>query len=133
MPNKLKELGLTDVQIAFLEGITDQRGAALWTAADLIGDMDADGVAFLRKLSDPEYANLKKFLMQGKPETFMFLTDLRKDEVNELGNAIENARAVRRVSKLVRWGIMTLIGAIVTFSAIWDKIAPIFKITGGKQ
>ena len=103
---------MTDVQEAFWIGLTDQRVANLWEAADYISDLSAEG---------------KEFLRSAKPETLTFLKELRKDEVEELGNAIENARAFRRGGRLLRWSIVTLFGTFVGMSVIWDKISALWK------
>ncbi len=107
--------------------MTTQRFANLLEVADIVGDMQADGIEILRKIGEPEYKNLRKFMREGRPETFEFLAGLRSDEVGELNSAIENARAFRRAGKLVRWGIVTLFGAFVGMSIIWDKVASWIK------
>jgi len=91
--------------------------------------MKADGLEILRKIGDDEYRDLRKFLREGRPETFEFLAELRADEVGELNNAIENARAFRRAGKLMKWGIVTLFGTFVGMSVIWDKIASWLKVS----
>lgn len=106
-----------------LKMMTTQRFTNLMDLADIIGDMESDGIEILRKLGDPDYKNLRKFLREGKPETFEFLAGLRKEEVGELGNAIENARALRRSGKLVRNTAIALAGGFVTFAAAGDKLA----------
>ncbi len=110
-----------------LRMMTTQRFANLLEVADIVGDMQADGIEILRKIGEPEYKNLRKFMREGRPETFEFLAGLRSDEVGELNSAIENARAFRRAGKLVRWGIVTLFGAFVGMSIIWDKVASWIK------
>jgi len=112
-----------------LKMLTTQRFANLLEVADLIGDMSADGVEVIRKIGDADHKDLRKFLREGRPETFEFLAGLRKDELDELGNAIENARAFRRAGKLVRWGIVTLFGTFVGVSWLWDKLVPWLKIS----
>lgn len=106
-----------------LRMMTTQRFANLLEVADVVGDMDAEGVEFLRRIGGREGDNMRRFLREAKPETFEFLAELRKDELEELGNAIENARAFRRAGRLVRWGIVTLFGAFVGMSIIWDKVS----------
>jgi len=110
-----------------LKMLTTQRFANLLEIADLVGDMSPDGVEVIRKIGDADHKDLRKFLREGRPETFEFLAGLRKDELDELGNAIENARAFRRAGKLVRWGIVTLFGTFVGVSWLWDKISPLLK------
>ena len=120
----------TDVQRAFWKGLTDQRAANIWEMADLIGDMNNDGIEFLRSMGGKDHRPLQKFLLEAKDETFTFLTDLRSDELKELSNAIENARAFRRGGRLLRWGIVTLFGTFVGITIIWDKVSAFLK--GGK-
>lgn len=110
-----------------LKMMTTQRFANLMEVADIIGDMGADGLDILRKIGDPDYKNMRRFLREGKPETFEFLSELRKEELGELNNAIENARAFRRAGRLVRWGIITLFSAFVGMSIIWDKVSALLK------
>ncbi len=59
-----------------LKMMTTQRFANLLEVADIVGDMQADGIEIIRKLGDPEYRNLRKFLREGRPETFEFLAGL---------------------------------------------------------
>lgn len=106
-----------------LKMMTTQRFANLMDLADVIGDMGADGVEILRKLGDPDYKNMRKFLREAKSETFEFLAGLRPEEVGELGNAIENARALRRSAKMVRNTAIALGGGFIAFAAAGDKIA----------
>ena len=103
---------ITAAQWAVLSAFTDQRCANLLEAADFIADL-------------PE--ETKTALMQGDKGTWEFLRRLRPDELNELGNAIENARAFRRAGKMVRWSIVTLFGTFVGMSVIWDKVSWLWK------
>lgn len=102
---------ITPAQWAVLQALTDQRCVNLMEAIDFIADLP------------PE---TKIALMQGDKETWTFLRRLRPEELTELGNAIENARAFRRAGKLVRWTIITLFGAFVGMSVIWDKVSALF-------
>jgi hypothetical protein len=112
VPNTLKFPEVTQAQWAVLQALTDQRCANLMEAADFIADL-------------PE--ETKNALMQGDKETWVFLRRLRPEELGELGNAIENARAFRKAGKMVRWSIVTLFGAFVGMSVIWDKISFLWK------
>ena len=111
-----------------LKMMTTQRFANLLEVADIVGDMNADGIEIIRKIGNADNRDLRRFLRESTPETFKFLAGLRADEVGELNSAIENARAFRRAGKLVRWGIVTLFGTFVGMSLIWDKLlSPWFK------
>lgn len=108
----LKFPEITQAQWAVLSALTDQRCVNLMEAADFVADL-------------PE--ETKNALMQGDKEMWVFLCRLRPEELSELGNAIENARAFRRAGKMVRWSIVTLFGAFVGMSVIWDKISLLWK------
>jgi len=77
---------LTDVQAAFLKGMTDQRAANMWDAADFIADLSPDTKDFLRKADKQKIeqldATLKfmnatgivwKFLLAGGVTIFGFV------------------------------------------------------------
>ena len=106
---------LTKAQWSYLEAITDQRITNALEAADFISDLSKEA---------------KDFLQNSKPGTLTFFKDLRDDEIKELGNAIENARAFRRGGRLLRWGTLTLFGTFVGMTVIWDKVSALLK--GGK-
>lgn len=108
----LKFPEITQAQWAVLSALTDQRCVNLLEAADFIADL-------------PE--ETKNALMQGDKETWVFLRRLRPEELSELGNAIENARAFRRSGKMVRWSIITVFGAFVGMTVIWDKVSLLWK------
>jgi hypothetical protein len=48
-----KSVDLTEPQRVLLTTLTDQRVANLINLADVIGDMNVDGLEFLRRLGDP--------------------------------------------------------------------------------
>ncbi len=121
MPLDHEISGEEDIVQWRLRMMTTQRFANVLELADIIGDMKADGIDVLRKIGDDEHKGLRKFLREARPETFEFLTELRSDEVGELNNAIENARAVRRAGKLFKWGIITFFGIFIGFMTFWEK------------
>lgn len=123
---------LTDTQLAFIRGLTDQRVANIWSMSDLVGDFNPSVMEFMRCLGDLEHKPLMKFMLESRAETFTFLAGLRPDELEELGNAIENARAIRRGGRLLKWSIVTLFGTFVGMSVIWDKVSVLFQLKGGK-
>lgn len=103
---------LTRAQWGVLNALTDQRCVNLMEAIDFISDL-------------PE--ETKNALQLGEKETWVFLRRLRPEELNELGNAIENARAFRRAGKILRWTIVTLFGTFVGMSVVWDKIVAMWR------
>ena len=125
-------IGLTIVQREFFKALTDQRVANILHAADLVGEMDADAAQFLRYLNRPDAECLRKFLLQAKPETLEFLTELRKREIEDIGGAIETALAIRRTFRFMRWGLATFIGALITMLLLWEKFVAFFKPGAGR-
>ncbi len=124
------ELEISVTQRAAVAALTDQRIANIFAMADLVGDFNPEVVEFLRCLGDMDHKPLRKFLLDSRHETFGFLADLRPDELAELGNAIENARAIRRGGRLLKWSVVTLFGAFVGMSVVWDKVSAIFQAKG---
>jgi hypothetical protein len=118
---------LTITQLAFLKTLSDQRVADLTSASDLVGDMDAETIFLLRLLSHQDGRILRKFLLEVRPETLQFLTDLRKKEIEDIGAAIETAIALRRTFKFMRWGITAFMGAMLTMAIAWEKIASLLS------
>jgi hypothetical protein len=129
-PERVGPDGLTEPQRALAKWLTDQRVANLMQMADIIGDLDADAVQFLRILGHPSYESLRKFLLQAKPETFAFLTDLRKSEVEDIEEAIETARSLRRTGRVMKWGLVTLGAAFLGMVSVWDKLVAILSARG---
>ena len=120
-------IGLTPPQIAFFKTLTDQRIANIVHAADLVGDMDADATQVLRYLNSLEGRTLRKFLLEARPETLEFLTDLRRKEIEDIGDAIDTAIALRRTARFLRWGLATFAGAMITMLLLWEKLIAIFR------
>ncbi|WP_441229392.1 hypothetical protein AB7828_03410 [Tardiphaga sp. 215_C5_N2_1] len=58
---------LTEPQRVLLTTLTDQRVANLLSLADIIGDMNADGLEFLRRLGDPRFEALTIFCRMRSP------------------------------------------------------------------
>ncbi len=114
-PNRPQYPEITAAQWTLLASLTDQRVVNLLEASDFVSDLSKEA---------------KDFLQTAKPTTLTFFKDLRDDEIKELGNAIENARAFRRGGRLLRWGIITLFGTFVGMTVIWDKVSALLK--GGK-
>jgi len=116
--------GLTRTQEIFWQSLTDQRIANIFLIADVIGDAQSDGLAFLRVLgsNSEEHRALRRFLLQAKPETLRFLTELREKEVDDIEEAIETARSIRRTGRVMRWGAVTAAAAFLGMVAIWDKL-----------
>ena len=122
-----KPVELTEPQRVLLTTLTDQRVSNLLNLADIIGDMNADGLEFLRRLGDPRFEPLTKFLGHAKPETLTFLTDARPEEVANLQEGIRLVVAVQLIGRIGRWAVITFFGMFVGMALIWDKVAAWLK------
>lgn len=95
-----KSVDLTEPQRVLLTTLTDQRVANLINLADVIGDMNVDGLEFLRRLGDPRFAALTNFLSHAKPETLVFLTEARPEEVANLEEGIRLVVALQLLGRV---------------------------------
>jgi hypothetical protein len=122
-----KSVDLTEPQRVLLTTLTDQRVVNLLSLADLIGDMNADGLEFLRRLGDPRFEALTNFLSHAKPETLTFLTEARPDEVANLQEGIRLVVAIQLLGRVGKWSVVTLFSAFVGAILIWDKVSAWLK------
>ena len=88
---------MTDVQEAFMRGMTDQRAANMWDAADFIADLSPEAREFLRSADKKKIERVEAMLR------FM-----------DAGNL---------VWKFLIVGGATLFGAITGILALWEYIA----------
>lgn len=96
---------------------------AMAALAELVGELGPDGLEILRRLGDPEYKSLRKFLLNSKKETFNFLADARENEIEELREGIELVRAFRTTGKFLKWALISLAAALTAVITIvnWWK------------
>jgi len=93
---------MTDVQHAFWVGMTDQRVANMWEAAEFIADMSPEAKEFLRK------------------------ADKRK--IEELESTLRFMDASNIVLKFLWIGGATIFGAVIALSQAWDYLAKFFVV-----
>jgi hypothetical protein len=122
-----KPVELTDAQFIALQMLTEQRGANLIQLADLIGDMNPDGLEFLRRLGDPRFEPMTDFFTQAEPETFKFLTKVRPEEIETLKEGIRLVVAIQLLGRVGKWSAVTLFSAFVGAILIWEKVAAWLK------
>jgi len=89
---------ITDVQRAFLKGMTDQRAANMWDAADFIADLS--------------------------PETREFLRKADKQTINQLDATLKFMNATGVVWKFLLAGGVTLFG----FVKAWEWLSQFFTV-----
>lgn len=58
-------------------------------------------------------------------DTIKFLKDLNSEEIKELREAISFFRKASVVSVFFKWLLIGAVGAIITFSTLWDSIITI--------
>lgn len=93
----------TDVQREFWKGLTDQRVANIWDAADFIADLSPEAREFLRR------------------------ADKRK--IRELDSYIAFMSAAGVIWKFFWVGGATLFGIFVAVTQLWDWFSKYIKIT----
>jgi hypothetical protein len=103
---------MTKAQVAFWVGMTDQRVANMWEAADLIAGLGADG---------------KEFFRAADPATFKFLKGLREEEVKDLAACVKYFIAFRTAFSFIFWGVGVLLAAFVAVITAWDKVSGLVK------
>ncbi|MGM5018739.1 hypothetical protein [Tardiphaga sp. 367_B4_N1_1] len=118
---------LTEPQRVLLTTLTDQRVLHLLNLADIIGDMNTDGLEFLRRLGDPRFEALTNFLSHAKPETLTFLTEARPEEVANLQEGIRLVVALQLLGRISKWGAVTFFGVFVSMVLIWEKVSAWLK------
>jgi hypothetical protein len=93
---------MTDIQHAFWNGMTDQRVANMWDAAELIADMSPEAKEFLRRADKKKIEELES--------TLQFIT---------------NANIVRKFLMIAG---ATLVGGIIAVSQAWEWVSKIFIV-----
>jgi len=93
---------MTDVQEAFLIGMTDQRAANIWDAADFIADLSPEARAFLRTAD--------------------------KKKIEQLDSTLRFMDATGIVWKFLWVGGATIFGLAVGISQAWEYISKYFTV-----
>lgn len=115
MMGSTKPDGMTDVQWAFWVGLTDQRVANLWDAADYIADLKPEAKDLLRNAD----RSTLKWLERASPE-----------DIEQLQYSIKFMEASKLLGR-VAWFVAAFIcGAIITFVTAWDKLKSVFVTKG---
>jgi hypothetical protein len=100
---------MTDVQKAFWTGLTDQRIANIWEAADYIADLPQEAKDLLRNADKKAL----KWLERASPE-----------DIDQLQYSIKVMEATKLLWKIV-WFVLA--GALLTMLNVWEKISALFK------
>jgi hypothetical protein len=107
---------------AFLEMLDDEKVNNLHSMADVYDrlSMAKDG-----KVSPLD------FLLQAKPRTLEWLKDARKEEIDQLDEAIKLVRSGRTVGRFMKWVFITTIGAFIVMSQLGDALTRLWNLGKG--
>ncbi len=97
-----KHEGMTDVQSAFISGLTDQRVANIWSAADDWADLSPEAKAWLRNAN--------------------------KDKIEQLNSTIEFMNASKIIWKFLWVGGGMILAAFVGFTTFWKTFGEYFTV-----
>jgi hypothetical protein len=92
-----------------------------------------DMMRFYRDLSIPRAGKISPvdFLINAKPRTLEWLRDARKEEIDQLDEAIKLVRSGRTVGKFMKWAIITTIGAFILMSQFGDAATKLLALVRG--
>ena len=69
-----------------------------------------------------EYEERPKKMVELPQYTQDFLIDLKEDEVDDLHDAIEFVRAVRTVSRFLKWAIITIVAIFLSIVSLVEGL-----------
>lgn len=73
------------------------------------------------------------FLREAKPRTLEWLKDARKEEIDQLDEAVKLVRSGRTVGRFMKWAVVTLIGAFILMSQFGDAVSKLLALLRGVQ
>lgn len=93
----------------------------------------ADAIRFYRDISMPRSGKTSPldFLTNAKPRTLEWLRDARKEEIDQLDEAIKLVRSGRTVGRFMKWAIITTIGAFLLMSQFGDAVSKLLALVKG--
>jgi hypothetical protein len=73
------------------------------------------------------------FLKNAKARTLEWLKEARKEEIDQLDEAIKLVRSGRTVGRFMKWAFITTIGAFIVMSQFGDALSKLWALArGGK-
>jgi hypothetical protein len=93
----------------------------------------ANAVRFYDEISAPREGKIAPadFLLEAKARTLEWLKEARKEEIDQLDEAIRLVRSGRTVGRFTKWAIVTLIGAFLLMSQLGDAISKVLAFLRG--
>jgi hypothetical protein len=111
MPGRFKPDEITPVQEAFFVGLTDQRVANIWAAADDWAELSPDA---------------KNLLRNAEPATMKWLERASKEDIAQLQYSIRFMSASKLLGSFVWYGMLGLVGAAVLVLQFGEKVKSFF-------
>lgn len=71
------------------------------------------------------------FLINAKSRTLEWLRDARKEEIDQLDEAIKLVRSGRTVGRFMKWAIITMIGAFILMSQFGEAVSKLLALMRG--
>lgn len=127
MPHS-KPVELTDGQLYALTTLSEQRGANIIQLADLVGDMNADGLEFLRRLGDPRHEALTNFLSRAKAETLTFLAEDRPEEIDNLQAGLRIVVSIQLIGRILKWSVVGFLMFFAAAATFGEKVSTWLKV-----
>lgn len=93
----------------------------------------ANAVRFYEDISTPREGKIAPidFLRNAKPRTLEWLKDARKEEIDQLDEAIKLVRSGRTVGRFMKWVFITTIGAFIVMSQFGEAISRLWSLAKG--
>lgn len=93
----------------------------------------ANAVRFYEEISIPREGKIAAadFLRDAKPRTLEWLKEARKEEIDQLDEAIKLVRSGRTVGRFMKWVIITTIGAFIVMSQFGDAVSKLLGLARG--
>jgi len=101
---------MTQAQKDFWVGMTAQRVANMWSAADFIADLPNEA---------------KDLLQNADPATLKWLERARPEEIQQLQRSIKIMEASKLLAKFL-WFVV--IAGVLQLLGIWEKLSALFKV-----
>jgi hypothetical protein len=107
MSGRFRPDDMTSVQEAFMVGLTDQRVANLWAAADDWAELSPDA---------------KNLLRNADKTTLKWLERASPDDITQLQYSIKFMEASKLLGKVAWVTAAAICGGLITVLTLWDKI-----------
>jgi hypothetical protein len=109
-----KDTDATQLQRDFVASLTVQRMANVNALADLLGDMNADGLEIFRIIGGKDYKSLREFLRTTDEKTFKWLARADEDKLKKIDSLIQLAGNGGFMARWTIYGV-TIVSTVAGF------------------